>query len=84
MHERCTMRQTDERPGNRTSTPAPEPIESLMNVKQASKVLGISPFMLYELVENGEIAHIRVGRLIRFRRKDLIEYMDRNYNGVRA
>ena len=54
------------------SQPANQEIEPLMTVKEAAKLLGVSPQTVYLWVERKQIPHLRVmGRNIRFLKSDL-------------
>ena len=54
------------------SQPADQEIEPLMTVKEAAKLLGVSPQTVYLWVERKQIPHLRVmGRNIRFLKSDL-------------
>ena len=49
---------------------------SFLTVREASKYLGVKPSSLYSLVEEKEIPHYRVGRLIKFKKADLDAFME--------
>jgi excisionase family DNA binding protein len=59
---------------NKQVSPNPLPSDILC-AKQASKMLGCSAWMLYELCKDGRIPHIRLGRMLRFRRSSLLEWL---------
>lgn len=46
--------------------------------KDAAAYIGCSPRMLWALTNSGEIAHYRVGRLLRYERVGLDAYKARN------
>jgi len=43
----------------------PDPSRSLLTVEEAAAVLRIGRNMCYELIRQGQIPHVRLGRLIR-------------------
>jgi excisionase family DNA binding protein len=53
-------------PTRRTADPATlDPSRSLLTVEEAAAVLRIGRNMCYELIRQGQIPHVRLGRLIR-------------------
>lgn len=58
--------------------------EKLLNIKEASEILGIKPGTLYQwkwLKIN--LRFIKVGRTLRVSEKDLTEFIKRNKTGLR-
>ena len=49
-----------------------------LNIKEVSEYLGIKKSTLYFHVENGNIRHYRIGRLIRFKKQDIDHWMEGN------
>jgi len=49
--------------------------KQLLNTKEAAEFLGISKNTLYEWIIQKKIPHIKVGRLVKFRREDLKEWL---------
>lgn len=49
--------------------------KQLLNTKEASEFLGISKNTLYEWIIQKRIPHVKVGRLVKFRREDLEEWL---------
>lgn len=47
------------------------PEDSLMRVPEAARFLSISPRSLWALTKSGQIAHVRIGTSVRYRRQDL-------------
>jgi excisionase family DNA binding protein len=59
-----------------TSLP-PEPLDlQLLTVPQAAEILGISKSLLYQLVSRGDVKSIRIGRLIRIKMEDLLQFLE--------
>lgn len=46
--------------------------EDLVDTKEAAEILGLSPSALRKRVERGQLAVIRIGSSLRFRRSDLL------------
>jgi excisionase family DNA binding protein len=49
-----------------------------LNINEVTECLGIKKSTLYFHVENGTIPHYRIGRLIRFKRQDIDQWMAGN------
>jgi excisionase family DNA binding protein len=43
--------------------------------KKAAELLGVSTWMLYELAKQRKVPHVRLGRMIRFRRTSLLAWL---------
>jgi excisionase family DNA binding protein len=55
----------------------PEPLNiQLLTVPQAAEILGISKSLLYQLVSRGDVKSIRIGRLIRIKTEDLLQFLE--------
>ena len=63
---------------------ADKPSEELLSLDEAVKFLGTSKPTLYRLLGQDEIKGLKVGRQWRFRRADLIAYMERSPVAVSA
>ncbi len=50
--------------------------ERIMNVNEAVEFIGIEKHILYAKCANGEIPCFRVGKLYKFKRSELIQWMD--------
>ena len=46
-----------------------------LSADEAAEYLGVSLSTIHRLTRAGELAHVRVGRLIRFRREDLDSFL---------
>ena len=57
--------------------------EPLLDVTEASKVLGVPKSWVYARVEQPEcdLPHFHVGRYLRFRASELNDYLERNRGG---
>lgn len=53
----------------------PETMSSIMNTRQAAEFLGVSQGMVVKLRNQGKIRDLKMGRLTRFRRESLEEYL---------
>ena len=47
----------------------------VLNVKQASEILGISTKTMYKLIKSGDLSHIKVGREFRIPKVVLMKYI---------
>lgn len=52
-----------------------EDAPDVLTVKQAAELLSVSKATVYSLVADGELIYRRVGRLIRIRKADLIDFI---------
>ncbi len=66
------------------TVPASKPTEDLLSLDEAVKFLGTSKPTLYRLLGQDEIKGLKVGRQWRFRRADLVAYMERGPVAVSA
>lgn len=48
----------------------------MLTVNEASLVLGVSARHVYDLVKRGEIAHYRLGKMLRFEETQILEYKE--------
>lgn len=46
-------------------------------VAQVAEVLGVHPHTVRNLIDRGELAHVRVGRLIRIPRHAVVRFLER-------
>ena len=51
--------------------------DGLLTVREAAEFLSISRSKLYEMMDNGELNFVKLGRCVRYRRSDLDQYLDR-------
>jgi excisionase family DNA binding protein len=52
--------------------------KEFLNINEVSEYLGIKKTTLYFHAENGGIPHYRIGRLIRFKKQDVDQWMEGN------
>ena len=52
--------------------------KEFLDIHDLSELLGVKKSTLYSLVENGELPHYRIGRLIRFKRNEVERWMESN------
>lgn len=55
----------------------------LINVREASKALGISPRKLWELTSKAEIPCVRIGRRVLYDPRDLTRWIDRQKMAIK-
>lgn len=48
-----------------------------VGTQDAARLLGITPRTLYRLINEGEVAAYKLGRVLRLRRSDVDEYLER-------
>ena len=53
---------------------------NLMTIQQVADLLGLSMHTLYKMVNQRRIPHVKVGRLLRFDREKLDEWLSLNSN----
>ena len=58
-------------------------IENLLDMNEASAVLGIKKSNLYAMVMRKQIAHKKLGKLTRFSIEDIQEFINKNHVEVR-
>ena len=54
-----------------------EVIPEFLNIQDLSQFLGIKVSTLYAMVEGKRVPHYRIGRLIRFKRSDIEQWIER-------
>jgi excisionase family DNA binding protein len=67
-----------------TSTEAPSNTDSLWTVKEVAAYLRVSTSMVYQRANTGELPHLKVGALLRFRRSEIDEYLRRKTTPEKA
>ena len=53
-------------------------MERLIDFEEARRSLGIQKSTLYDWVHQQKIRYVKVGRLVKFHREDLIKFVDTN------
>lgn len=48
------------------------------STKELAELLGVRPLTLFRHVQQGELVALRVGRVYRFRRRDIEDWLNRN------
>lgn len=56
-----------------TRTTPVDDLPALLRVEEAARVLDCSKGLIYELCRRGELAHVKLGRLLRVRRTAVAE-----------
>jgi len=59
-----------------------EDTRPLLTVKQVSRILSVSPSMVYKEIALWHLPCVRVGKSIRVRPEDLEAYIETNLNGA--
>jgi excisionase family DNA binding protein len=57
---------------------AVQQVGNQLSVPQTAKVLGCSPWLVWELINRGELVSARVGRLVRIDPAELARYLKRS------
>ncbi len=52
-----------------------------LTLNEAAKIMHVSQAWLYKMAKKGRVPHRRIGRMIRFHRKDIDELMDAHKTG---
>jgi excisionase family DNA binding protein len=50
--------------------------DGFLTIQEVSEWLHIKPATLYSKVESGDIPHYKIGRLVRFKREDIDQWME--------
>lgn len=67
-------------PHNETPNRTPETM--LLTAPEAAKLLAIGARTLWRLTDDGEIPVVRIGRAVRYDRRDLLAWIDRAKHGA--
>ena len=59
-----------------TTDTATAPLTLLLDSRTAAKALSISERTLWQLSKDGEIPRVKIGRSVRYDRRDLIAFID--------
>lgn len=62
---------------------APPDPDRLLTAAEVSRLLHISRSLLYDLIQQGDIPSLHIGRAVRFRWQDLQEYIREQSNVLR-
>jgi len=52
-------------------------MEKLLTIEQLSELLQVKQATIYQWTHTGFIPHIKIGRLVRFRESDVLEWLKR-------
>lgn len=55
----------------------PPPLTALLSIRDVAALLGVHRNTIHRLVRTGQLRSVRVGRLPRFRRQDIDEFLER-------
>ena len=55
-----------------------------MTAKQVSELIEVKPSTVYRWVDLGYIPHVKLGRCVRFKKADLIRWIDQNHRKERV
>ena len=55
--------------------------DGLMTISEATEFLSISRSKLYEMMDKGELAYVKLGRCRRIRRRELTDLVSREMRG---
>lgn len=50
----------------------------IVSIQDVAEMLGISNLMVYKLVKNKEIKSLKIGRIYRIQKSEVIDYINRN------
>jgi len=53
--------------------------EPLLTAKEVQKLLNVSLPLVYQMAERGDLPCIRWGGILRFKKEDIFEFLDRHY-----
>ncbi len=59
-------------------------MERLMTAKQVSELIEVRPSTIYKWVDLGYIPYVKLGRCVRFKKGDLIRWIDQNHRKERV
>jgi len=59
-------------------------MDKLLTPQQIADILGVKPSTIYQWTHQGFIPHVKVGRLVRFREKDVTEWLERRFSQGRT
>ena len=72
-------RRSDRTSGGSITSEQHDPL--LLRVGEAATLLGIGPTLAYEMVGQGNLPHVRIGRAVRIPRRALNEWIEANTIG---
>jgi excisionase family DNA binding protein len=69
------IRGASPHPFDTNSTRTGPPIAPLMTVAETATALRVSPKTIRRMIARGELPHVRIGRLVRTRAEDILQYI---------
>lgn len=51
-------------------------MEKLLTAKQVSEILEVKPKTVYEWVSRGLVPHVKIGRLVRFKKAEIFHWLE--------
>lgn len=59
-------------------------MERLMTAKQVSELIEVRPSTIYQWVHFGLIPHVKIGKCVRFKKDELLRWIDKNHRRERV
>ena len=59
-------------------------MERLMTAKQVSELIEVKPSTVYQWVHVGLIPYVKLGKCVRFKKDELLRWVDKNYRRERV
>jgi excisionase family DNA binding protein len=59
-------------------------MENLLDISQLSKILCVKPMTIYGWIHDGNIPHVKLGRLVRFSEKEINEWLEKKKKAGRT
>jgi len=58
-------------------------MDKLLTTQEIAEVLGVKPSTIYQYTHQGYIPHVKIGKFVRFREKDVERWVERKANSGR-
>jgi len=55
-------------------------MDKLLTPQEIAEVLGVQPSTIYQWTHQGYIPHVKIGKFVRFKEKDVEEWIERKGN----
>ncbi len=59
-------------------------MERLMTAKQVSELIEVRPSTVYQWVHLGLIPYVKIGKCVRFKKNELLRWIDKNHRKERV